>query len=64
MNDTNSSRAVMEDTVRLPSKGPLSVHQRALLVLWVSAMCMMLLRRIFSFSGILDLFQKLCDGKS
>ena len=38
--------APIKGQVRLPSKGPVSLHQQALFVFWVSAMSLALFRKL------------------
>lgn len=42
---------------KLPSKGPLSIHQKALFVFWVSMMCLALFRKFLMYFKVSSLMK-------
>ena len=52
----NVEIAPANEQVRLPSKGPLSLHQQALFVFWVSAVSLAMFRKLLVVFKIPTLF--------
>ena len=46
-----------EGQEKLPSKGPLSIHQRALFVFWVSIVCLALFRKFLMYFKVSSLMK-------